>query len=208
MADADTRSSYHHGNLAEALVAAAIELVDERGFEQWSLREVAKRLGVSPGAPFRHFRSKAALVTAMAEQAMARFLKSVTDAVAVTDTDDPIAGLEAIGRGYVDWALKNPVHFRIISSRSLVDFSTSPQLQADNDVVRDLMIGFFSKGQESGRIASDLSLDTMLLASRGLAYGLSRMWSDGHFPEWHVKGDPKIEIEAAIHMFIRSLECR
>lgn len=208
MADAATRESYHHGNLAEALIAAAIDWIDEHGHERLSMRELAKKVGVSPGAPFRHFKNKTALMTAIAEQAMARFLKSVFDAVAQADSDDPIAGLQAIGKGYVDWALDNPIHFRIISTRTIIDFATSSKLQADNDAVRDLMIRFFEAGLESGRIAPDLSLDTMLLASRGLAYGLARMWSDGHFPEWYVKGEPREEMQAAIQMFIRSLERR
>ena len=208
MADADTRDSYHHGNLAEALITAAIDWIDEYGYEQLSMRELAKQVGVSPGAPFRHFKNKTALMTAIAEQAMTRFLKSVFDAVAQADPADPIAGLEAIGQGYVDWALENPIHFRIISTRTIIDFAASPKLQADNDAVRDLMINFFEAGLASGRIAPDLSLDTMLLASRSLAYGLARMWSDGHFPEWHVKGEPRAKMQAAIHMFIRSLERR
>ncbi|MFN3747925.1 MAG: TetR/AcrR family transcriptional regulator [Sphingorhabdus sp.] len=208
MADADTRDSYHHGNLAEALIAAAINSIDEHGYEQLSMRELAKQVGVSPGAPFRHFKNKTALMTAIAEQAMARFLKSVFDAVAKADPDDPIAGLEAIGQGYVDWALENPIHFRIISTRTIIDFAASPKLQADNDAVRDLMIKFFEAGLQSGRIAPDLSLETMLLAGRGLAYGLARMWSDGHFPEWHVKGEPRAKMQAAIRMFIQSLQRR
>jgi AcrR family transcriptional regulator len=208
MADAETRDSYHHGNLAEALIAAAVDWIDNHGYERLSMRELAKQVGVSPGAPFRHFRNKTALLTAIGEQAMARFLKSVFDAVASSDPDDPISGLEAIGQGYVDWALENPVHFRIISTRAIIDFTASPKLQADNDSVRDLMIRFFEKGREDGRIDPDLSLDSMLLASRALAYGLARMWSDGHFPEWYVSGDPRAEMQAAIRMFIRSLAPR
>lgn len=206
MGDVETRASYHHGNLAEALVAAAIEIIEERGVEQLSMRELAKRVGVSPGAPFRHFKNKAALMTAIAEQAMARFSASVMEAVGRADADDPIAGLEAIGTGYVDWALNNPVHFQIVSSRVLIDFASSPQLQADNDAIRDLMIQFIERAQRSGRIPADASVDAILLAGRGLAYGLARMWSDGHFPEWHVSGDPAAAMRAAINLFIRSLE--
>ena len=206
MGDVETRASYHHGNLAEALVAAAIEIIEERGVEQLSMRELAKRVGVSPGAPFRHFKNKAALMTAIAEQAMARFSASVMEAVGEADADDPIAGLEAIGTGYVDWALNNPVHFQIVSSRVLIDFASSPQLQADNDAIRDLMIQFIEGAQRSGRIPADTSVDAILLAGRGLAYGLARMWSDGHFPEWHVSGEPAAAMRAAISLFIRSLE--
>jgi AcrR family transcriptional regulator len=53
--------------LVEALIAATVDLIEERGVEQLSVREAAKRAGVSPGAPFRHFRSKTTLLTAVAE---------------------------------------------------------------------------------------------------------------------------------------------
>ena len=66
-------TSYHHGNLRKALIDAAVQLVEEGGPEKVSVREVAKRAGVSPGAPFRHFSNKTALMTAVAEQAMSRF---------------------------------------------------------------------------------------------------------------------------------------
>ena len=74
-------TSYHHGNLREALIDAAVQLVEEGGPENVSVREVAKRAGVSPGAPFRHFSSKTALMTAVAEQAMSRFRAEITEAV-------------------------------------------------------------------------------------------------------------------------------
>ena len=67
------RTSYRHGNLREALIEAAIQLVEEVGPENVSVREAAKRAGVSPGAPFRHFASKTALLTAVADQAMGLF---------------------------------------------------------------------------------------------------------------------------------------
>ena len=61
---------YHHGSLVEALIAATIDIIEARGVEHVSVREVARRAGVSSGAPFRHFATKTALLTAVGEQAM------------------------------------------------------------------------------------------------------------------------------------------
>ena len=94
-------TSYHHGNLREALIDAAVQLVEEGGPENVSVREVAKRAGVSPGAPFRHFSSKTALMTAVAEQAMSRFRAEITNAVDNVATDDPIERFAAVGVAYL-----------------------------------------------------------------------------------------------------------
>ena len=64
---------YHHGDLRQALVSSGLELIEKEGTEALSVREVARRAGVSSAAPFRHFPSRTALMTAIAEEAMRRF---------------------------------------------------------------------------------------------------------------------------------------
>ena len=64
---------YHHGDLRRVLIDAALQLVGEGGPEAVSVREAARRAGVSPGAPFRHFPSRDALMQAVAEEAQRRF---------------------------------------------------------------------------------------------------------------------------------------
>src|SRR5258708_23616495 len=71
------RRNYHHGNLRQALIDAALELVREGGGEAVSVREAARRAGVSPGAPFRHFPTRTALMTAGSEESMRRFRAGV-----------------------------------------------------------------------------------------------------------------------------------
>jgi AcrR family transcriptional regulator len=74
------RARYHHGNLREALLAAALELVGERPLAELSLREVARRAGVSHAAPYRHFPDRAALVAAIAEHGFATLERELRDA--------------------------------------------------------------------------------------------------------------------------------
>src|SRR5260221_12179552 len=64
---------YHHGDLRRVLIDAALQLVGEGGADAVSVREAARRAGVSPGAPFRHFPSRDALMNAVAEEAQRRF---------------------------------------------------------------------------------------------------------------------------------------
>ena len=181
-------AGYRHGNLREALIDAAVQLVEEGGPDNVSMREAAKRAGVSPGAPFRHFSTKTALMTAVAEQAMSRFRAEIADAVEQVTTDDPIQRFAAVGRAYLRWASRNPTHFQIISSRSLIDWSSSESLRRDNEALRLLMDGALVDAQARGLLQSDDLADTEI-AGRALVYGLARMVVDGHFAQWAVDGE-------------------
>src|SRR5713226_4202940 len=72
---------YHHGDLKRVLVDAALRLAEEGGAEGVSVREAARRAGVSPGAPFRHFPNRVALLTAVAEEAQRRFRAEIDAAL-------------------------------------------------------------------------------------------------------------------------------
>jgi len=193
---------YHHGNLVEALIAVTVEIIEERGVEHVSVREAAKRAGVSPGAPFQHFRSKTAQLTAVAEQAMGRLTQAVAEAQSNVDADDPIAVFEAIGRGYLQWALTNPTHFEIISSRTLIDFEASDSLRDQNDAIRRRMVELLTQARERGQLIEGLDLDHLVLAARALVYGLARMAIDGHFPRWHPSEPPPQAMRHALGLFI------
>ena len=189
MPKAETRrpTSYHHGNLREALIDAAVQLTEEGGPDSVSVREVAKRAGVSPGAPFRHFSNKTALMTAVAEQAMSRFRSEITNAVDNVATDEPIERFAAVGVAYLRWAIRNPTHFQIISTRSLIDWDSSESLRRDNEAVRSLMEVSMVEAQQRSMLRSNDIADTQI-AARALVYGLARMVIDGHFAQWAMSG--------------------
>jgi AcrR family transcriptional regulator len=196
------RTRYHHGNLAEALIAATVGIIEERGVEHLSVREAAKRAGVSPGAPFQHFRSKTALLTAVAEQAMGRLTQAVAAAQSNADPGKPIAVLEAIGQGYLQWALTNPTHFEIINSRTLIDFEASDSLRTQNEAIRQRMLELLTQARERGQLIKNLHLNYAVLTARALVYGLARMAIDGHFPRWHPSEPPPHAMQNALRLFI------
>src|SRR5689334_17798420 len=123
---------YHHGDLRAALVEASLAIIEERGPEQVTVREAAKRAGVSSGAPFRHFPNRTALMTAVAEEAQRRFRAEIEAALAAAPSE-PLARLHALGAAYLRWAIGNPTHFRVISARNLIDYESSDYLTRDND---------------------------------------------------------------------------
>jgi AcrR family transcriptional regulator len=196
---------YHHGNLVEALIAATVQIVEERGAEHVSVREAAKRAGVSPGAPFRHFRSKTALLTAVAEQAMDRLAEAVAKAQSRVDGANPVAAFEAIGQGYLEWAIANPTHFQIISSRTLIDFDASDNLRDQNEAIRRKMFDLLTQAQQQGQLAPNADFDHLVLAARALVYGLARMAIDGHFPEWHPTEPPSLAVRSALRLFMSQI---
>ena len=197
--------NYHHGNLAEALVTAAVDIIGSDGVERLSVRAVAKQAGVSPGAPFQHFASKEALLTAVAEQAMSRLTDAVLKAESAVDPADPLGRLEAIGLGYLQWAMANPTHFEVISSRKLIDFTSSTLLQQQNEAIRVRMFSLLSEAKRTGDLSPDLQVATIVLSCRAFVYGLARMAVDGHFPEWHMSEEPIDATRTALHLFIQRL---
>src|SRR3984957_17194546 len=106
--------SYHHGYLRRVLIDAAAQLAEEGGAEAVSVREAARRAGVSPGAPFRHFPSRDALMTAVAEEAQRRFRAEIDVALATAPAGDPLARFRCFGLAYLRWAMRNPPPFEIL----------------------------------------------------------------------------------------------
>ncbi|MCA0417765.1 MAG: TetR/AcrR family transcriptional regulator [Proteobacteria bacterium] len=198
------RGRYHHGNLVEALIAAAVELIELEGVERLSVREVAKRAGVSPGAPFRHFSSKTALLTAVAEQAVDRLVGSIDEAMASARDAEPLQQLSAMGRGYFAWVRANPTHFQIVSSRSLIDFGGSAHLVEANAGLRARMAALLREARARGHLRTD-NIDDMVLSSRAFVYGLARMFVDGHFPEWETRREAAEAMERSLDLFISGL---
>src|SRR3954454_4758668 len=99
---------YHHGDLRRVLIDAALQLVGEGGVAAVSVREAARRAGVSPGAPFRHFASRDALMTAVAEEAQRRFRAEIEAALADVPADDHLRRFRSFGLAYLRWAIRNP----------------------------------------------------------------------------------------------------
>lgn len=115
--DAEKRA-YHHGALREALIDAAESILDERGVEGFSLREAARRAGVSPAAPGHHFGDARGLLTAVATRAFRDF----GDALEAGDTgEDRVTRLRGQGLAYVRFALANRARFELMWRKALLD---------------------------------------------------------------------------------------
>ena len=106
-----TEKTYHHGDLRSALVTVGLAILAEGGPTALSLREVARRAGVSAMAPYRHFVDKAALLAAIAEVGFERLTAAQLAADAHHDASEALVGQ---GVAYVDFACENPALFRLM----------------------------------------------------------------------------------------------
>ncbi len=104
------RDSYHHGNLREALVEAARRLIVERGLAGFAFAELARAAGVSPAAPYRHFRDRNAVIAELAR----RGFDHLADDLAAAWNDgrpEPVVAVERVGRAYLAFARRDPAAY-------------------------------------------------------------------------------------------------
>ena len=199
---------YHHGDLRRVLIDAALRLVGEGGADAVSVREAARRAGVSPGAPFRHFPSRDALMQAVAEEAQRRFRAEIEAALSEAPAGDPLGRFRCLGLAYLRWAMRNPTHFEIISSRRFFDHDKAAGVSSDNAELIDLTERTLVEAFEQGQLRSP-DLKRVQIAGRALVYGFARMNIDGHFPRWGVAGtDAERTAEAIIDLFIEGIAKR
>jgi len=110
---------YHHGDLPNALRCAAAEVIAEKGLGGFSLREVARRAGVSHAAPGHHFGDVRGLLTSLAIEGFEALHAAVS--TAASEHHDPVEQLSAMGRAYVELATQRPAHVQVMFRLDIVD---------------------------------------------------------------------------------------
>lgn len=118
MDDTSRRKPYHHGNLREALVAAALALIEEKGPLGFTLAEAARGAGVSPAAPYRHFRGRDDLLAEVARQGFMIFAERLEEAYAAAGSSS-LGALSAVGEAYLAFARTNPGHYQAMFESGL-----------------------------------------------------------------------------------------
>jgi AcrR family transcriptional regulator len=124
MSPATSKDSYHHGDLAKALVAAALAAVEQGGPEAVSLRDLAQSLGVSRAAPYRHFADREDLLAAVAARGFEDLIAAYETALALPG--DGRMRLQALNRAYFDFATQRPGLHRLMFASDLLTRATPP----------------------------------------------------------------------------------
>lgn len=161
--------TYHHGDLQAALVSEGVALVESEGVDALSLREVARRAGVSPTAVYRHFPDKRALVGALAAEALRRLGEAQRDAAEAAGGGP--AGFSATGRAYVRFALANPGLFRL----TYADCDLPRSAFDGDDLASELLIG--NARQLAG--GDEQKAQRLALQAWAVAHGLAMLMLDG-----------------------------
>jgi AcrR family transcriptional regulator len=125
-----SRSPYHHGDLRAACLRAAMELLEEGGATALSLRAVARRAGVSPAAPYRHYADRDALISAVAAVGYRELAEQLAAAHPSPSTADDFG---AIAVAYVQFALQRPALFRVMFAEPC-DTDNSERVAATNAI--------------------------------------------------------------------------
>ncbi|GAA3861053.1 TetR/AcrR family transcriptional regulator [Streptomyces sedi] len=162
---------YHHGDLRRALITAALEVIAAEGPNAVSLRELARRVGVSHAAPAHHFGDRAGLLTAVA----------VDGYRLLVDELDRATDLRDLGGRYVSFALTHPAHFQVMFRPELLDRDTPALVAARAETRERLERGIAARQPDDPRLGG--------LAAWSLAHGLATLLLTGNLPTLE-GGDP------------------
>jgi len=106
-------SQYHHGNLRNALIVAAAELIEERGSSDFSMIDASRRAGVSSAAPYRHFKDKDALLEAVCQVAFMAMEEATETAAVAQDIGTP-EHIIALGNAYIKFVVDHPAFYELM----------------------------------------------------------------------------------------------
>ena len=167
------KKAYHHGDLRAALIEAGMTLLESRKADDLSLREVARAVGVSATAVYRHFPDKGALMTALAAEALQRLAAAQRAAQAAAGGG--MAGFSATGAAYVRFALANPALFRLVfaNPESIALHADKPEDDAMSLLRANAALLAEGKGGDAQVIA---------LQAWAIAHGLAMLMLDGQVP--------------------------
>ncbi|TDD00164.1 TetR/AcrR family transcriptional regulator [Nonomuraea deserti] len=178
------QTAYHHGNLRRAIIDAALEAIMESGPAGWSLRELARRAGVSHAAPAHHFGDKAGLLTAVAAEGFEVFANALERAA-----DDVLD----VGVAYVRFAIDHRPYFEVMFRPELYRMD-DPSLQTARERAAHVLVtsaGRLSPGPAQNRLTT--------IAGWSLAHGFASLWLSGALPET-AHGDPEALARSVIRL--------
>lgn len=173
------RGRYHHGDLHRALLDAALEVLSREGASALTLREVARRAGVTHAAPYRHFADKQALLATVAEEGF-RMLAAEMASGAAGHPGDPGRGLQAIGTAYVRFATTKRAHFQVMFGNHVDWTCEHLKLEESADHAFGILISQVGACQAAGLIRPGDPLVPALCAW-SMVHGLSELVANGQF---------------------------
>lgn len=194
--------SYHHGNLKLALVDAAINQIKEVGVEKLSLRGIARTVGVSQTAPYRHFKDKNHLLADVAAHAFNELYKCIK--ILINPDTSPIINIQTVAMAYLKYAIENPEKYRLLFGNTIQDRRNYAHMVEAGEQSFRILIEQVDKGIEAGDFISGCSL---LLANTlwTQVHGSAILILDGFYQNRELPMPFDDFLKAQIHIGSRAL---
>ncbi|MEQ8702200.1 MAG: TetR/AcrR family transcriptional regulator [Bauldia litoralis] len=197
------RRAYHHGNLREALVKAALDLIGEKGPAGFTFAEAARAAGVSPAAPYRHFRDREALLADVAGRGFER-LADRLDKAWNEGRPDPRTAFKEVGRAYLDFARTEPAYYTAMFETGLPP-DLSPDLAREGDrafgVLRqasEVLIATLPEGKRPPAMMMSLHV-------WALSHGIASLFARGDAARRALPMAPEDLLEAGVLIYLTGL---
>ena len=197
-----SKRGYHHGNLRQALVDAALDLIAEKGPTGFTMAEAAKRADVSAAAPYRHFAGRDDLIAEIATQGYDLFAE-VLDYAYDGGKPSPLAAFEAVGRAYLAFARKYPGHYM-----AMFESGVSVNQTADLAKAADRATRVLTRAADalSARIPASHRPPAAMFAAHvnAMSHGIVELYARGK-PGGRTPFTPEELLESGIGIYLRGL---
>ena len=197
------RRGYHHGNLREALVQAALDLILQRGASGVTFAEAARAAGVSPAAPYRHFRDRDALLAEVARQGFERFEAMLANAWS-EGRPEPVKAFENVGRAYLAFARAEPAYYAAMFESGLPPDASAELREAGDRAFNVLktaaesLSALLPKGQRPPALMMGLHFWAM-------AHGIASLFGRGDQARRKMPMTPEELLEAGVLVYLQGL---
>jgi AcrR family transcriptional regulator len=193
------KQSFHHGNLREALLEASLEILDESGVDAITIREVARRTGVSHAAPVNHFKDREALLTEVAVGLYSDLWQSISDGMEKGSAGG-FERVEAFAFALIDYGLTTPNRYRMLWRRDLINTKDPRMIE-----VSDGLYGRLIREISAARKSEEFDDHTFAIGLWSMAHGYVSLRLEGNFEAASDTLTGEIRQEAIIRAFVRSL---
>ncbi|MGJ4940485.1 TetR/AcrR family transcriptional regulator [Bradyrhizobium sp. HKCCYLS1011] len=195
---------YHHGNLKEALLQAALDLIAQKGAAGFTFADAARMAGVSPAAPYRHFRDREELLTSIAQRGFEQF-ESQLSAAWDDGRPDTVTAFERVGKAYLAFAREEPAFYSAMFE-SGVPADSSPGLMAAGErafgVIRAAAERLAALAPPGAPRPPALM---MALHIWSMAHGIASLFARGDAARRKLPMSPEELLEAELLIYVRGL---
>jgi AcrR family transcriptional regulator len=199
----DPPRGYHHGNLKEALIRAALELIAQKGPAGFTFAEAARWAGVSPAAPYRHYRDRDELISDVAKQGFVRFEQALSKAWD-EGKPKPSAAFDRMGRAYLHFARTEPAYYSAMFE-SGIPLDSNPELREAGDrafnVLREATATMIATMPARNRPPAMM----MALHIWALSHGIASLFGRGDAASRKLPMQPEELLEAGVLLYLRGL---